>query len=169
MPETPWSKFRLGEHTLADLDSLAAGLGGVRSAAVRDAIHHWRRAVEEAGRLNAAELKKDDWTRLAHLNRPDDPELDELLGNERIAPDWSRRLAVELCGMWEGKPLLPVHRREKKACEELARRVAKFGPVRGYALYLALSHFWGPAVGTPGDGEWWHPETWLTPTAKPSR
>jgi hypothetical protein len=47
--ETPFSKFRLGEHTLADLDALAAGLGGVRSAAVRDAIHYWRQAVEEAG------------------------------------------------------------------------------------------------------------------------
>ena len=28
---TPYSQFRLGEHTLADLDALAAGLGGVRT------------------------------------------------------------------------------------------------------------------------------------------
>lgn len=160
------SKFRLGEHTLADLDALAAGIGGVRTAALRDAIHYWRQAVERAGQANAEELSRDDWTRLAHLNRPDDPEIDELLGRERYAPDWSVRLAQELVGMWEGKPLLPVHAAEKKACESLARRVAKLGPVRGYALYLCLSHFWGPALGAPGDGEWWRPEGWLTPTAK---
>ena len=166
---TPYSQFRLGEHTLADLDALAAGLGGVRTAACRDAIHHWRRAVEEAGRLNAAELSRDDWVRLAHLNRPDVPEVDGDDGGGRYAPDWSRVLAVELVGMWEGKPLLPLHRKEKAACEELARRVAALGPVRGYALYLCLSHFWGPALGTPGDGEWWHPATWMTPTEKEVR
>lgn len=165
MAETPYVKFRLGEHTLADLDSLAAGRGGNRSAALRDAVHYWRRAVEDAGRANAAELSKDDWVRLAHLNRPDVPELDDEEGR-RVVPDWSRILAMELLGMWEGKPLLPVHRKEKAACEELARRVAALGPVRGYALYLCLSHFWGAALGTPGDGEWWHPAAWMTPTAR---
>ena len=166
MAETPFVRFRLRPHTLADLDALAAGLGGVRSVALRDAIHHWRRAVEEGGRLNADELSRDDWTRLAHLNRPDDPELDEATGDGRGVTDWSRVLATELTGMWEGKPLLPVHRKEKAACEALARRVASLGPVRGYALYLALSHIWGPAARTPGDGEWWHPETFMTPTAR---
>lgn len=166
MAETPVSKFRLSDAVLEDLDALAAGLGGVRSVALRDAIHHWRRAVEEAGRLNAAELTRDDWTRLAHLNRPD-PDLAELFDDEPVAsPNWSRRFADELVGMWEGKPLLPMHAAEKKECEKLAKRIAKIGPVRGYALYLALSHFWGPAVGVAGDGEWWHPETWMTPTAR---
>lgn len=165
MPETPYAKFRLADHTLADLDSLAAGLSGVRSAAVRDAIHYWRRAVEDAGRTNAREFSRDDWTRLAHTNNPADYAM--LAGDdESITVDWGKRLAAELVGMWEGKPLLATHAKEKKACEELARRVAKLDLARGYALYLCLAHFWGPAVDTAGDGEWWHPETWLTPTAK---
>jgi hypothetical protein len=163
--ETPYIKFRLGEHTLADLDALAAPAGGVRSAALREAIHYWRRLVEEAGRRNAEEFGRDDWVRLAHLNNPDmmPPEIEDETASTR---DWSQYLAADLCGMWNGKPLLPIHRQEKKACDALARRIAGIGLVRGYAMYCALRHFWGPALGTPGDGEWWHPETWMTPTAR---
>lgn len=163
MGETPYTHFRLRPHTLADLDALAAGLGGTRSAAVRDCVHQWYAAVWDAGTANAEEFGPDDWVRLAHLNRPDVPGGDE---EDAAAPDWSGRLAAELVGMWEGKPLLPMHRKEKAACEELARRVAAVGRVRGYALYLCLSHFWGPASPSAGTEEWWRPDVWLTPTAK---
>jgi hypothetical protein len=164
MAETPYLKFRLGPHTVADLSALAAGKGGVLSAAVRDAIHYWRQAVEDAGRANAAEFAPDDWTRLAHLNDPNPlpPGVED--EREPVTVAWGPRLAQELAGVWEGKPLLPIHRDEKKECERLAKRVAKLDLVRGYALYLALSHFW--LTPGRGDGEWWHPETFLTPTAK---
>jgi hypothetical protein len=167
---TPYSQFRLKPHTLADLDALAAGKGGVRSAALRDAIHYWHREVEEAGRLNAEEFGKDDWTRLAHLNDPNVMPAEIENENEPVTVDWGARFALELCGMWEGKPLLPLlpllpmHRQEKKACEQLAKRVGGIGIIRGYAMYLCLSHFW--AVPEIGGGEWWHPEGWLTPTAR---
>lgn len=169
MANTPYTNFRLRAHTLADLDALAASLGGNRSAAARDAIHYWRAAVEQAGRENAEEFGEQDWGLLAHLNNPDalprEVE-DELDGDGPTVIDWGRRLAMELVGQWEGRPVLPLYRTEKAAGEDLAKRVAAVGLVRGYALYLCLSHFWGPALATRGDGEWWHPETWLTPTAK---
>lgn len=164
MAETPYLKFRLQPHTVDDLSALAVGKGGVLSAAVRDAIHYWRRLVEEAGQQNAAALSKDDWIRLAHTNDPNmmPPGVED--DREPITRDWGRYFAMELTGMWGGKIVLPLHKAEKKASEKLAKRLAGIGLVRGYALYLCLSHFWGDTGR--GDGEWWHPESWLTPTSK---
>lgn len=153
-----YTNFRLGPQTLADLDALAAS-AGTRTQALREAIAHWRQAVAEAGRLNADELSADDWTRLAHLN--DVYQLDHSDGDRSAAWDWSQRLAHELVGVWEGRPvLLPLHREEADACRDLARRVAALGPVRGYALMSALRHFWrDPARQLPE--RWWEPEVWM--------
>ena len=68
--------------------------------------------------------------------------------------------------MWEGRTVLPLHRPEERACRALARRIAGWGPVRGYALFAALRHFWRHPESGVGGGEWWHPETWMTPTAR---
>lgn len=166
MAETPVSKFRLSPVALDDLDALAAGRGGVRSAALRDAIRYWRRLVEDAGRENAREFSKDDWSLLANLNDPNIMPHGVEDDREPVAKDWGRHLAAELAGMWEGRIVLPLHRAEVKATEKLAKRVAGIGFARGYALYLCLSHFWGAALGAPGGGEWWHPESWMAPAAK---
>lgn len=160
------SQFRLADHTLADLDALAASNGGVRTPALRDAIHYWRRLVEEAGRTNAEEFSREDWTLLAQLNDPGPLALSAEDEDGPLTGNWGQRLAIELTGQWEGRTILPLHRAEVKACKDLARRVAKLDLTRGYAMYCALRHFWGPALQTPGDGEWWHPETWMTPTAR---
>lgn len=167
MPETPWSKFRLSDDYLALLDELAASNGGNRSAALREAILYWHRLVAEAGRQNAEDLAADDWTRLAHLNDPDPLPPDVEMGDEPIAVDWSARLAHEIVGMWEGRPVvLDLHRQERDACRELARRIAGWGPVRGYALFAALRYFWRHQDAGVGGGEWWAPEVWMTPTAR---
>lgn len=166
MAETPYMKFRLAEHTVADLAALAASNGGVLTAAVRDAIHYWRRAVEAAGRINADQFTREDWVLLAQLNDPDPlpPGVED--DAAPVTVDWGKRLAAELVGRWEGRTILPLHKAEVAATRALARRVAALDLVRGYAVYCALRHFWGPALATPGDGEWWHPETWMTPTAR---
>ncbi len=163
MSVTP-SQFRLRDHTLEALDALAASNGGERTAAVREAIYYWRVLVEAAGRANAEEFSREEWVLLAQLNNPDPlpPDADVTM----LAVDWGKRLAVELVGQWEGRTILPLHRAEVKATRELAKRVAGLDIMRGYAMYSALRHFWGPALATPGDGEWWHPETWMTPTAR---
>jgi hypothetical protein len=173
MPETPYQQFRLGPLTLADLDALAAGIEtpdgrlGNRSQAVREAIAYWRRVVEDAGQQNADDLSKEDWHRLAHLNRPDMPS-DSRDDEERsVAIDWSARLAAELVGMWEGRELvLPMHREEAKACRALAKRIGGWGVVRGYALFACLRYFWATPSSGVGGGDWWTPEIWMTPTAK---
>lgn len=164
MAETPYFKFRLQPHTVDDLAALAAGKGGVLSAAVRDAIHYWRRLVEDAGRENAREFSREEWSLLANTNDPNflPPGVED--DREPVTRDWGQYLAMELAGMWDGRIVLPLHRAEKKACEKLANRLAKLDLVRGYALYLCLSHFWGDTGR--GDGEWWHVESWMTPTAK---
>lgn len=161
------SPFRLSDAHLALLDDLAASRGGVRSDALRDAITYWHRAVREAGAANAADLSSEDWNRLAHLN---DPGPMEGLGDEDEGPlaiDWSARLAHELVGMWEGRAVvLPEHAAERVACRNLAKRIARWGAVRGYALWAALSYFWKTPSAGVGGGDWWHPATWMTPTAK---
>lgn len=164
MAETDLSRFRLGAYTLEHLDALAASAGS-RSQAVREAAAYWRRAVEEAGRANAAELAPDDWIRLAHLNDPDPLPSDVRDDAGRSAAwDWSQRLAQELVGMWEGRDLtLPMHREEARACRELARRVAGWGVVRGYALFACLRHFWRAPNAAE---EWWRVEAWMTPAAR---
>jgi hypothetical protein len=168
MPSPAPSQFRLALAYLEALDSLAAHNGGKRSPALRDAIAYWRRAVGEAGRANALALTPEDWTRLASLNDPGGA-LDGLEDHEEgrpLAVDWSARLAHELVGMWEGRRLLPPHAEEAKECRALARRIAGWGLARGYALYAALRHFWTRPEAGVGGGDWWHPESWLTPTAK---
>lgn len=164
MSVTP-SQFRLREHTLADLDALAASNGGLRTPALREAVYYWRQLVEQAGRINAEEFSRKDWVLLAHLNNLDPLPADEVLDVTMLVPDWGKRLAAELVGQWEGRTILPLHRAEVAATKALAKRVAGLDIVRGYAMYSALRHFWGPGLDTPGDGEWWHPSTWMTPTA----
>lgn len=157
MAETPYTKFRLAPHTLSDLAALAASAGNL-SAAVRECVAHWYRAVSEAGRLNANDLSRDEWHLLAHTGDPSSP----YDGTDERAiryPDWSRILATELAGVWEGKPLLlPSHREEKKASERLARKIGGWGPVRGYALMAAVRWFWKHPDTADA---WWWPEVWL--------
>lgn len=166
MASTPYAKFRLGADTLADLDALAASNGGNRSQALREAIAYWRMAVEEAGRRNAAELTPEEWSLLGHLNDPD-PFPGAALGEDEPGrvTDWSRRLALELAGTWEGrKPVAKFHQEEKAATNRLARKIASWGPTRGYALMAALRYFWRtPDAGIVACAA---PEVWLTPTAR---
>lgn len=158
MPE--YTKFRLGERTLADLSALAASAGNITQAA-REAIAHWRMVVEIAGRQNAESLSIEDWERLCHLNDPTPPAFAWDEDERASARDWSAWIAAELCGAWEGRELaLPLHRAEAKACRELARRVASWGPVRGYALFAALRWLW-TRQETPR--QWWRPEVWMRP------
>lgn len=159
MAETPYLKFRLGPDTLADAAALAASAGNL-SQAVRECIAYWHRATAEAARLNADELTREEWHLLAHTGTP------ALDGDEDGGryPDWSHVLALELVGVWEGRPvLLPSHKEEKKAAEKLARKIGGWGPVRGYALMAALRWFWSHKDTADA---WWHPEVWLTPEAK---
>lgn len=158
------SQFRLSDAHLSLLDALAVAHGGVRTEAMRDAVAHWHRAVSEAGAVNAVELSPDDWERMAHLNDPG-PVIPAEEDDGPQAIDWSARLAYELTGAWEGRRVLPAHEAERRACYALARRIARWGPVRGYALWMALRHFWANPSAGVGGGDWWHPETWMTPAA----
>lgn len=158
------SQFRLGPITLAELDAIAASNGGQRTTALREAVAQFRVLVEEAGRANAEELSPEDWERLGHLNDPDPEGLypDDDPGHGR---DWSKFLAVQLAGMWEGRDTsLPMHAEEARACHELAGRVFVIGRLRGYALMAALRYFWrSPEAGI---GACLSPEVWLQPTKR---
>lgn len=167
MAGIPPSQFRLGPDTLADLDAIAVSNGGLRTPAVREAVAQFRALVQSAGVANAADLTREDWVRLGHLNDPDPfggaIEDDDGLSHHGV--DWSQALAAELIGMWKGRDTsLPFHRAEAHACRALARRVAKLGRLRGYALMAALRYFWR----TPGAdiGACAAPEVWLTPGSK---
>jgi hypothetical protein len=164
---TKLTPFRLPENTLDDLRSLAASNGDNLTTAVKEAAAQFRALVEEAGRQNGAELTRDEWVRLGHLDDPDpfsglDVEVDSL---SRHGIDWSRALAMELVGTWEGRDTtLPLHKAEAKACGRLAKRIAGWGRLRGYALMCALRRFWRePSAGI---GSCAAPEVWMTPTAK---
>jgi hypothetical protein len=155
-----YTKFRFGGQTLADLAALAVSAGSATQAA-REAIAHWRRVVEAAGRQNAEALSEDDWARLGHLNDPSPLAWTWDEDERAAARDWSKWLAAELTGAWEGRDVaLPEHKAEAKAGRELARRVASWGPVRGYALFACLRAFWS-RPDTPE--AWWRPEVWMTP------
>lgn len=162
---TKITPMRLPDDSLAALASLAASNGGNLTVAVKEAAAQFRALVEDAGRANADELSAEDWTRLAHLNDPSS-EVEELLDEvPTYETDWSRRLAAELVGTWEGRgTTLPLHRAEAKACRALAKRVATLGRLRGYALMCALRYFWRhPGAGI---GACAAPEVWLAPTAR---
>lgn len=155
----PPIQMRLNADTLTDLDSLAAS-AGTRTQAVRECVAYWHRATADAARSNADELTRDDWHMLAHTGTPS---LD-VGDDEGRYPDWSHMLAIELVGMYEGRPLLlPTQKAEAKAAEKLARKIGGWGAARGYALMCALRWFW--AHKDTADA-WWHPEVWLTPEAK---
>lgn len=164
MAETPYSKFRLGADTLADLDALAASNGGNRSQAIRESVAYWRRMVEAAGRENADALTPEEWTLLGHSQVGSD-DLDEVLEERPIAQDWSVRIAQELIGTHDGRPiLLKSQQEEVRAAKRLAKKIAGWGVVRGYALYAALRYFWRrPEAGIAACAA---PEVWMTPVAR---
>lgn len=164
MAETPYFKFRLPPDVLADLNALAASNGGNNTLALKESLTQMRAAVEEAARLNADELSREDWIRLGHLNDPD-PFGDLIDGEPSLGRDWSQSLAMELTGMWEGKDTtLPLHRAEAKECAKLAKRIASWGRLRGYSLMCALRYFWRHQEA--GIAACASPEIWMTPTAK---
>ena len=159
MPE--YTHFRLGERTLAQLDTLAAGAGS-RTQAVREATAYWTHLVREAASINATELSEEDWVRLAHLNQPESLPGDLRDEEDRTATrDWSQWLAIELVGMWEGRSLaLPYHQEEARACRALAKRIARWGTVRGYALFACLRWLWRHEEEDTRT-KWWTPEVWM--------
>lgn len=157
MAETPYSKFRLGEDSLSQLDSLA-GAAGSRSQAVRDCIAYWAAAVADAAVANAADFSEEDWVLLMAVEPPDYDMLDG--GDGRSGSrHWGSILAAELQGRWEGRKILALHEPEVKATRKLAGRVAKLDLGRGYALYAALRWFWSHQA-TPE--QWWRPEVWMS-------
>jgi len=165
MAETPYSKFRLSTDTLADLDALASSNGGNRSQAIRESVAYWRRLVEAAGRDNADALSPEEWTLLAHTGDPSDMEIpgDDEAGI--AARDWCGWLATSLAQMHEGREVvLPSHREEARAAKKLAKKIAGWGVVRGYALYAALRYFWRRSEA--GIAACAAPEVWMTPTAR---
>lgn len=164
MPETPYSKFRLGDHTLTDLDALAASNGGNRSAAIRDAVAYWRAEVERAGRLNAEQLSDAEWELLGHTGDPGDYDLLDSANEGSPCRDWAYLIATSLVQMHEGRAvLLASHREEQRAAKKLAAKIGKWGIIRGYALMAALRYFWrDPSARIQSCSL---PEIWLTPTA----
>lgn len=159
------SQFRLSAESLADLDALAASNGGTRTPALREAIAYWRRIVEEAGRTNADALSPEEWTLLAHTGDPSDMEIpgDDEAG--AAARDWCVWLATSLAQMHDGREVvLQSHRDEARAARKLAKKIAGWGIVRGYALYAALRYFWRrPEAGIAACAA---PEVWMTPVAR---
>lgn len=161
MAETPYSKFRLSPDQNHLLDCLAASAGN-RSAALREAVIGWHQAVDAAGRQNAADLTPAEWTLLGHTN---DPAITADHYSDRASmPDWSRVLAREMVDMYEGRPALTTGgKSDAKAAAKLARKIADWGPIRGYALMSALRYFWRwPEAGITVCTS---PDLWLTPTA----
>lgn len=154
MPE--YSNFRLGDDTLAQLDSLAVSAGS-RTQALREAAAYWQRAVAEAGRANAVEFSEEDWTLLGAIEPPtlDIPDDEDSRAASRA---WGPLLAAELTGRWEGRKVLPLHIAEVEATRKLAGRVSRLDLARGYAIYACLRWFW-KQQGTPAD--WWHPGSWM--------
>lgn len=164
MPETPYSKFRLSEATLADLDALAASNGGNRSQAIRESVAYWRKLVEDAARENADDLTAEEWALLAHAQIGQD-DLDEVLEDRDAAQNWPQRIAMELAGAWEGREaILRSHVDERRESKRLARKIARWPLVRGYAIFAALRYFWRrPEAGIAACAA---PEVWMTPTAR---
>ena len=164
MPETPYSKFRLGQETLADLDAIAASNGGNRSQGIREAVAYWRLLIEQAGRENADALTAEEWTLLGHSQVGSD-DLDEVIEDRSTAQDWSLRIAHELIGTHEGREVvLQSHKDEARAAKKLAKKISGWGVVRGYALFAALRYFWRrPEAGIAACAA---PEVWMTPTAR---
>lgn len=173
------SQFRLSDDTLARLDSLAASNGGTRTTAVKESIVYWHAVVMQAARANADALSREEWELLGHTQTgAESDEIEELLRDGPGRPpaedvavvDWSQRLAVELSQMHEGRAiLLKSHRQEMIAAKKLAKRIAVWGIVRGYALYAALRYFWRPENRDTGIMACAAPEVWMTPTAKEAR
>lgn len=165
MAETPYSKFRLSETTLADVDALAAPNGGNRSQAIRESVAYWRRLVEEAGRTNADALSPEEWTLLVHTGDPSDMDIPDDDEAGAAARDWCVWLATSLAQMHDGREVvLPSHRDEARAAKKLAKKIAGWGIVRGYALYAALRYFWRrPEAGIAACAA---PEVWMTLTAR---
>jgi hypothetical protein len=158
---TDYTKFRLLPGTIETLADLAASAGNL-SAAVRECIYYWHRVVAEAGRQNADELTPEEWERLGHTGDPSPMILDD----DNWTADWSARLAIELVGMYEGKPVvLPEHKAGLKAATKLANKIADWGVVRGYAMMSAIRYLWThESVGK----KWWEPEVWMAADEKPN-
>lgn len=158
------SPFRLSDDTLADLDALAASNGGTRTPALRDAIAYWRYLIEDAGRRNAADLTPQEWSLMAHTQTGAD-DMDELIGRETAVRDWCIVIGQELHGMWEGREVvLQSHKDEQRAAKKLAKKIAGWGMVRGYAMMAALRYFWRHSEA--GIAACAAVEVWMTPTAK---
>lgn len=99
------------------------------------------------------------WTRLGQLNDPSNDILDE--GTE--GRDWSEYLAQSLRDFWDGRSVvLPLHREERKQCNELARKIDGFSRARGYALMAALRYFWRHEES--GIESCAKNDVWMTPT-----
>lgn len=161
MAETPYFKFRLPPDVLASLNELAASNGGNNTLALKEAISLARDTVEAAGRTNADDLSAEEWALLGHLGDPTDIAMAE----EVPSRDWSHTIALSLAQMHEGKPiLLPSHRDELRAAQRLAKKIAAWGSIRGYALMCALRYFWRHQDA--GITACASPEIWMTPTAK---
>jgi hypothetical protein len=160
------SQFRLGPDTLADLDALAANNGGRRTTALKEATAQFRAAIEEAARANADALSPEEWALLGDLNQPDpyadmpDDVRDDVA---RWGVDWSAYLAAELVGAWESRAVvLPLHQEQAAAARALARKVGRFGRVRGYALMAALRWWWTPGTERTIE-QCADPAAWMTP------
>lgn len=156
--------YRLSEAVLDDVDAIAASAGN-RSQAIREAVCYWRRLVEDAGRENADALSPAEWELLGHTGDPTDcdpPTEDD--GRPHVR-DWCPVLALSLDQMHDARSvLLASHKQEVRDAKKLARKIAGWGTVRGYALMSALRYFWRtPESGIVACSA---VEIWMTPTAR---
>lgn len=160
------SEYRLSEAVLIDVDALAASAGN-RSQAVREAVCYWRELIEAAGRENAESLSPAEWELLGHTGDPTDMDTAGHVGDDGRPQvrDWCPVIALSLDQMHAGRSvLLASHKQEVRDAKKLARKIAAWGPVRGYALMAALRYFWRrPEAGIVSCSA---PEIWMTPTAK---
>lgn len=164
MAETPYAKYRLSPATLADVSALAASAGS-HSQAIREAVAYWREAVETAGRENGKSLTPEEWTLLGHIGNPTDFDLPDEDCPTPCCRDWATLIGLNLVGMFEGRPiLLKSQKEEQSAAKKLAKKIANWSLVRGYALMAALRYFWTHQEA--GISACASPEIWLTPDVK---
>lgn len=159
-------ELRIPPDVTAIIDRLAephstslAGRGGGKTAGVIEAVRVFIAAAADAYEANIADFAAEDWALLAH-SIPDADPAALYEAAESYLTDWSQVIASELSDMHEGRALvLQSHKDEQAAAKKLAKRIAKIGPMRGWAMMDALRRFWQDKDAPETWWEWRHAST----------